>query len=312
MEFSNLQANITPDGREKGGAYRFGEFAGTAARLLDNPLVRGAITYGLSKNMGDKNPLNEALAATVGTQQNKMKDQMYRQALAERNIDTSGIRGWLGDDTFKYLLEDQQVKDNAAYRKLYYDMQQQNQKDMMEFRKWQAEKEAEQNKIDNYYKGQQIAQGWEKIKNDANKTGSKEEAKRKQSQSTLNMIGTALNVVDQNPEAYGFWKGMAPNDITNRADAQGVQARAVIDSVTAEYRKYLTGAQMSDKERKDYEKFLPNPRDNADIIRRKLQGMQTVIQAREGLFDDVVADAKPSLNINNNALEAEMKRRGLK
>ena len=312
MEFSNLQANITPDGREKGGAYRFGEFAGTAARLLDNPLVRGAITYGLSKRMGDKNPLNEALAATVGTQQNKMKDQMYRQALAERDIDTSGIRGWLGDDTFKYLLEDQQVRDNAAYRNAYLESQKTNQAIANQLALLKLQKETEQNKLDNYYKGQQIAQGWERIKNDANKTGSKEEAKRKQSQSTLNMIGTALNVVDQNPEAYGFWKGMAPNDITNRADAQGVQARAVIDSVTAEYRKYLTGAQMSDKERKDYEKFLPNPRDNADIIRRKLQGMQTVIQAREGLFDDVVTDTKPSLNINNNALEAEMKRRGLK
>jgi hypothetical protein len=98
------------------------------------------------------------------------------------------------------------------------------------------------------------------------------------------MIGTALNTVDQNPEAYGFWKGMAPNDITNRADAKGVQARAVIDSVTAEYRKYLTGAQMSDKERKDYEKFLPNPRDNADIIRRKLQGMQTLLFHQGGIF----------------------------
>ena len=120
MEFSNLQANITPDGREKGGAYRFGEFAGTAARLLDNPLVRGGIAYGLSKSMGDRRPLVEGLTAAVGTQQNRMKDQMYRQALAERGIDTSGIRGWLGDDTFKYLLEDQQVKDNAAFRELYY------------------------------------------------------------------------------------------------------------------------------------------------------------------------------------------------
>ena len=49
----------------------------------------------------------------------------------------------------------------------HFIMQAQNQKDMMEFRKWQAEKEAEQNKIDNYYKGQQIAQGWKKLEQDA-------------------------------------------------------------------------------------------------------------------------------------------------
>ena len=164
MEFSNLQANITPDGREKGGAYRFGEFAGTAARLLDNPLVRGAITYGLSKNMGDKNPLNEALSATVGTQQNKMKDTMYRQALAERGIDTSGIRGWLGDDTFKYLLEDQQVRDNAAYRNAYLESQKTNQAianqialDKLNYTKLQDAKE--------------LALGWAKLKADKEKRG---------------------------------------------------------------------------------------------------------------------------------------------
>jgi hypothetical protein len=127
------------------------------------------------------------------------------------------------------------------------------------------------------------------------------------------MIGTALNTVDQNPDAYGFWKGMAPNDITNRADAKGVQARAVIDSVTAEYRKYLTGAQMSDKERKDYEKFLPNPRDNADIIRRKLLGMQTVIQAREGLYDyapQAQVQTQAQTTTNADAIVNKLKQNG--
>ena len=127
LAFSNLQEKITPEGQKKGTGYRFGEFAGTAARLLDNPLVRGAIAYGLSDRMGDRNPLIQGVTAAVGTQQNRMKDQMYRQALAERDIDTSGIRGWLGNDTFKYLLEDQQVRDNAAYRNAYLESQKMNQ-----------------------------------------------------------------------------------------------------------------------------------------------------------------------------------------
>lgn len=101
LELNNLQTNITPDGRNKGAAYRFGEFAGTAARLLDNPLVRGGIAYGLSKSMGDRRPLVEGLTAAVGTQQNRMKDQLYRNALEEQGVDTSKIRGYLGDDTFK-------------------------------------------------------------------------------------------------------------------------------------------------------------------------------------------------------------------
>jgi hypothetical protein len=157
---------------------------------------------------------------------------------------------------------------------------------------------ASQDAFDNY-----IAS--ENLKAKQNKVDTKEEAKRKQSQSTLNMIDTALNTVKDNNDAFGFWKGAAPNEITSRTDTQGVGARAVVDSVTAEYRKYLTGAQMSDKERKDYEKFLPSPRDNAEIITRKLNAMKDVISAREGIYN-----AAPSLNIDMDAINAELKRRG--
>ncbi len=104
IEFSNLQAGLTPDGRNKGAAYRFGEFAGTAARLLDNPLVRGGIAYGLSKSMGDKRPLVEGLTAAVGTQQNRMKDQVYRNqlmALGMPEEEVNSIRGWIDGDTYK-------------------------------------------------------------------------------------------------------------------------------------------------------------------------------------------------------------------
>ena len=136
-----------------------------------------------------------------------------------------------------------------------------------------------------------------------------EEAKRKQSQSTLNMIGSALEVVKNNPKAFGFIKGITPADITNRADLEGAKARAMIDSLAAEYRKYLTGAQMTEQERKHYERFLPNPRDNAEIIARKLVGMQETISAREGLFEK---QDTQNLNIDTNAIDAELKKRGIK
>lgn len=309
ISMDNLSQNILPDGRKKRTAYRFGEFAGTAARLLDNPLVRGAIAYGLSDRMGDRNPLVEGVAAAVGTQQNRMKDKMYRNELEKMGFDTNGITGFVGDDTFNKIFQSKQLQDNAEYRNALLKGQRLEQDALLAQKQAELQHKKMSEAADRALKSRELDIQEMKALNG----NSKEEAKRKQSQSTLNMIGTALNTVDQNPEAYGFWKGMAPNDITNRADAKGVQARAVIDSVTAEYRKYLTGAQMSDKERKDYEKFLPNPRDNADIIRRKLLGMQTVIQAREGLYDYAPqAQTTQNISINNNALEAEMKRRGLK
>ena len=103
FNFSNFKQNQLEDGRNKGTAYKFGEFAGTAARLLDNPLVRGAITYGISKRLGDTNPLEQALTATNTTTQNKLNDTLYRQELAKRGVNPEGLRGWVSDATFKNL-----------------------------------------------------------------------------------------------------------------------------------------------------------------------------------------------------------------
>jgi hypothetical protein len=190
---------------------------------------------------------------------------------------------------------------------MYYDNQNINNQEMMELRKREAARQARQDERDYNLDAQRVAQGWANIENNKNKAETKEETKRRQASSTLNTVAKALNEVEQNPNAFGFWKGLAPSDVTNRTDLAGAQSRAIVEGVTAEYRKYLTGAQMSDKERKDYEKFLPNSRDNAEIIKRKLKGMQMVISAREGLE----LPTNTNLNVDKNALEAEMKRRGM-
>jgi hypothetical protein len=282
MEISNLQANLTPDGRNKGAAYRFGEFAGTAARLLDNPLVRGGIAYGLSKSMGDRRPLVEGLTATVGTQQNRMKDQMYRQALAERGIDTSGIRGWLGDDTFKYLLEDQQVKDNAAFRELYYKNQQQNQKDLMDFRRWQAEKDVEQNKIDNYYKGQQIAQGWQRIKADQEQNENNKDIQAlNEMEAQLDDFVSTFDVVD-NPYRYRIAGGVsnALNTLTPE-EANFNAKRTLLFNAIA---RKLAGEKgvLSDQDIKRIDDALPRLSDNKKQKMAKMDATYSLLDIRRG------------------------------
>lgn len=282
LEFNNLQTNITPDGRNKGAAYRFGEFAGTAARLLDNPLVRGGIAYGLSKSMGDRRPLVEGLSAAVGTQQNRMKDQMYRQALAERGIDTSGIRGWLGDDTFKYLLEDQQVKDNAAFRELYYKNQQQNQKDLMDFRRWQAEKDVEQNKIDNYYKGQQIAQGWQRIKADQEQNENNKDIQAlNEMEAQLDDFVSTFDVVD-NPYRYRIAGGVsnALNTLTPE-EANFNAKRTLLFNAIA---RKLAGEKgvLSDQDIKRIDDALPRLSDNKKQKMAKMDATYSLLDIRRG------------------------------
>jgi len=99
-----------------------------------------------------------------------------------------------------------------------------------------------------------------------------------ENKTTLANIDAGLKSLEENPGAYSFLKGVLGSDITNRIDPKGVATRTQIDNITAVYRKWLTGAQMSDKERKAYERFLPAPTDNYNIVKSKLEGMRGAVQ----------------------------------
>lgn len=103
---SNLKDTET---QNKGFMHRLGEGLGTATRMLDNPLVRGGIAYGLARAYGDNNPLAQGLTATIATQQNKTRDNLYRNALKENygytDNDLQGITGFITDNTYKNLTD---------------------------------------------------------------------------------------------------------------------------------------------------------------------------------------------------------------
>jgi hypothetical protein len=80
MNTSFAPKNLYSNDR-KGFGYRLGEGLGSAVRLLDNPLVRGAVAYGLSKHMGDSNPLEQGFIATGTNMRNKAVDRVYRNDL---------------------------------------------------------------------------------------------------------------------------------------------------------------------------------------------------------------------------------------
>ena len=101
-----------------------------------------------------------------------------------------------------------------------------------------------------------------------------------ENQQTLADIDAGLQLIEENPQAYTWLKGKIGSDAANRLDPKGVPARTQIDNITAVYRKWLTGAQMSDQERKAYERFLPAPTDNAQIVKAKLNGMKNSIERK--------------------------------
>lgn len=103
ISVNNFGQNTLEDGRNKGFAYRLGEGLGSIARFADSPAGRGLLMAGIvgATGGGALPALAFGSSATMMNQQNRMKDQLYRNALEEQGVDTSKIRGYLGDDTFK-------------------------------------------------------------------------------------------------------------------------------------------------------------------------------------------------------------------
>ena len=284
----------------KGLATRLGEGLGTLARFYDKPIGRMAVATGLSMLTDEANPLNEGVKAYVGRQNNMTRDKAYRQSLINMGVDeaqVNAIPGIMSDDVYKNMIDALNAQEMRKYRELYLTNQQEQNKIMNQFRRdnlkaQEAERAAE--RADKAATRALTARGqnlnydiaMRKLEAEANKETAaerKEKAKLKQAQNTINMISKAKETVQNNPNAFGYVQGVLGADVSNRLFKGGTQARSTINSVAAEYRKYLTGAQMSDKERLDYEKFLPSPKDNARILNDKLNAMLDVISAREGI-----------------------------
>ena len=258
---------------------------------------------------GFDNLTEEQQKELISNAYNEYLTNKQQNALRGIENDYNGLRGYVTNDTYNNLMRSQQIRDNYAYRNMMLNNQLEQNKIMNQLRKDQFEATKAQQEFNrnmaianldekradrasrNAYQNAQLGLGYSKLALEQEKarnpklsaTERKAQEKERQSMNTINMINQAKNAVKGNPNAFKWTTGMLGADVANRLDPKGVKARSVVNSVTAEYRKYLTGAQMSDKERKDYEKFLPAPTDNARIIQDKLNGMLTVIGAREGI-----------------------------
>lgn len=284
----------------KGLATRLGEGLGTLARFYDKPIGRFATAAALSALTGETNPLGEGVKAYVGRQNNMTRDKAYRQGLINMGVDeaeVNAIPGIMSDDVYKNMINALNAQEMRKYREAYLTNQQEQNKIMNQFRRDQIkarEIERAEDRADKAATRALTARGqnlnydiaMRKLESEANKETAaerKEKAKLKQAQNTINMINKAKETVQNSPNAFGYVQGVLGADVSNRLFKGGTQARSTINSVAAEYRKYLTGAQMSDRERLDYEKFLPSPKDNARILNDKLNAMLDVISAREGI-----------------------------
>ena len=141
-------------------------------------------------------------------------------------------------------------------------------------------------------------------------------ADRKQlteNKTTLKNIEAGLDSLEKNKNAYNPIGGLFPASVNNLyASMTGktgdIDTRATIDNITAVYRKWLTGAQMSDKERKAYERFLPAPTDDYKTVKSKLNSMKGSIErsneallSNYGISETVTPDSE-TISVKKDSL----------
>lgn len=281
----NLQQNTLANGREKGFAYRLGEGLGSLVRFGESPRGRALITAGLVGATGGGALPALAFGTQTGflNQANRMKDELYRRELAKYGFDTSGIRGYIGDDTFNKYLQSKQMQDNAEYRNLLLQTQMQNQADLLKLKQQEAERQAKQDAFDNYYKGQNIAQGWAQIYAANNKPKPLSDSQVKDLKGTTEFINSLDNIIGRYSDAkydslFGIKGDIRRNNPFSRYDAGASLFKQDVEILRQRYAKLLEGGRLSDSDRAFYQKALFNPNTSRKDFLEAARRMKATLQ----------------------------------
>lgn len=273
--------NLAP--QNKGLATRIGEGLGTLARFYDKPVGRLAVATGLSMLTGEANPLGEGVKAYVGRQTNLTKDKAYRQGLINMGIDAdevNAIPGIMTDEVFSNIARAKQLQDYALYRQDMIDTQKENAKTLNNYRMAQLAEDVKQNELENYYKGQQLAQGWERINLDKDKKSKGKplsDSQVKELNNTQQFVTALDNISDRYnnakyDELFGVGGDIKRNLPTSRYDADVSLFKQDVEILRQRYAKLLEGGRLSDSDRAFYQKALFNPntsrKDFLEAIRR--------------------------------------------
>lgn len=322
--------NLVP--QNKSLVTRFGEGLGTVGRFMDSPLGRGILAYGLNKALGYDDSALEGITAFVGRQNSRATDKLYRDDLLKQGIDVSNIKGNITGDMYNQLLRAKQLQDNAAYRQMMADMQAENNKIQQQFRadqfNYQKQKDAEDRAFrraqlgsENAYRNAQLGLGYARLadarqaRSAANKT---EKAMQKQAETIgnleaienqLNRFENSFNDVN-NPYRYRILGGASTAlNTLSPAEANFNSQRTLLFNRIA---RDLGGEKgvLSDQDIKRIEQSLPTLGDTTAQKKAKMNAIYNLLDDRKqsaGMYKT----QNTKLNIDNDALEAELARRGL-
>ena len=280
----NWEQTITPYGRKKGLGYRFGEGLGSFARFAESPLGRGLLMAGIVGASGGSGleALGYGTGAGLLNQQSRMKDKMYRNELEKMGFDTTGITGYVGDDTFNKIFQSKQLQDNAEYRNALLETNRINQQFANQMAQDKLEYQKQQDAVQNYLNSQKVAQGWANVENNKQKANS---GKIMPASSATGLSGTQQGInqmttlMGQIPKyakrglagPVGSLRRFNPYD----ADAQAFQQ--YVNTYKQVIGKGLEGGVLRKEDEAKYEKIIPRMGDTEEVLMRKAQQLQQML-----------------------------------
>lgn len=249
--------------------------------------------------------------AKTNEEKNSIALQMYQTMTADKILskqneaidiyknNLANTKGFITDNAYEQLMKAQQLRDNAAYRKMYYDAQQANLRENMQFRKDQAKAEQEYKNLmlnfqkqkeasDRAYQNAQLGLGYARLNNEnynkaldrAAKNQTKQEAKIKAGQ----QIRSLAQLYSGLPQNFAIKGGQKTTALINKGLYKlgvGSQQVTAYDSVADALTTSLSRANgevgnLSDSDIIRWRKALPSITDTPEQAQAKFDALHKI------------------------------------
>lgn len=300
----------------------------------------------LSKEKRDELYKNAEAEYLKNRQQGQLED-------IENNINS--YRGYLDNNSYNNMIRAQELRDNAEWKRLYFDTQQQNIETQREWQRQQAEQQRADRQAEFDYRKYNDAQnrGLQKRGQDLNYELGNARINADKNQSRQQRIMPAGSAADLSATYQGLIQmhelenkipqlprrlttpGIAQLSALNPLDKDAQAFNQYVKTYKQVIGKGLEGGVLRKEDEYKYDQIIPKVGDTQEVLMKKTEQLQAMLLnkyysdseflEKAGYDTSAISTIRvpnqinpnirpqnQDLNINQNALEAEMKRRGLK
>ncbi len=101
--------------------------------------------------------------------------------------------------------------------------------------------------------------------------------------------------IEHSDGGTGWWQGYTPNAILSKIDPEGVPLRSAVANFSSQIMNRLSGAAVSEAEKKRLEAFLPTQMDSKETLLKKMGGYRSFMQDEIDAWQDMYGEHPVSI-----------------